>query len=113
MAIEVVCPGCRSTLHIREENAGKEMQCPRCSAQVKIPASGRVPEEAIQEVLPVSSRRPVAATRKCPKCGAEIAQAARKCHHCKTWLEDEEEDEDDEAPRRSPYKPCPRCQATD
>ena len=30
MALKVACPGCKAVLHVREEYAGKAMQCPRC-----------------------------------------------------------------------------------
>ena len=51
MALAITCPGCHATLHARDEYAGKEMKCPRCSAIVPVPAE-QPPTAAIQEARP-------------------------------------------------------------
>jgi hypothetical protein len=96
--------------------AGQQVQCPRCLALVTAPSDDLV-EVAIMEGQPAPAppagitreQPPTAAgpTRPCPECGRPIALTARKCRHCKAWLEDE----DDREIYRTGFKPCPRCGA--
>ena len=46
-------------------------------------------------------------TEPCPYCNRPIKLDARKCPHCKRWVDDEEDD----APRGPDYAPCPQCGA--
>jgi hypothetical protein len=107
MPLTVTCPGCRASLHVREEGAGQSMLCPRCGGTVA------VPDEEPLTVLPAADEgtpraRPEAGglTKLCPACHREIPRQARKCRYCRDWVEEDDED----APIR--YKPCPRCGAT-
>jgi ribosomal protein S27E len=107
MPLSITCPGCRSTLRVRDDYAGREMKCPRCSATVHVtagpPAAG--PREEAVTPSPAAAG-PDVATKACPACGKRIALAARKCRFCRTWLEEEDEDQP-----RSYFVPCPRCGA--
>lgn len=40
MAINVVCPGCHKRFAVDEKFAGKRGPCPKCKAQITIPAKG-------------------------------------------------------------------------
>lgn len=108
MPLKIPCPGCKAVLHVREEYAGKEMQCPRCAAAVPVPAEAvaAAPEPAV--ALPA-----VEPSRSCPECGRQVAASARKCRFCKAWIEEEPDGDDKDLPpsRPSPYRPCPRCGA--
>ena len=123
MALSVTCPGCKATLRVKEELAGKKVKCPRCEAAV--PISAAAPVEAV--VVEEEPDRPAARarTKACPECGKQVAAEARKCRWCKTWLEDkaeppdeagpeqDDEERDDEDDRRRPrWKPCPECGAS-
>jgi hypothetical protein len=100
----VTCPGCKASLNVREEYAGKDMQCPRCSA------SFMVPEPVVLELAAEGETKGPPATKFCPQCGERIAATAKKCRYCKAWLDGDGdlEEDDDYGPS---YKPCPRCQA--
>lgn len=40
MPIAVVCPGCKAQFRVSEKFAGKTGPCPKCKAQITIPAAG-------------------------------------------------------------------------
>jgi hypothetical protein len=121
MPITISCPGCKSTLRIRDEYAGKAMKCPRCSASLAVPPPDEpvvtavveepapvVAETAIEEVRPVARRPQKARLIKCPGCGELVPEDARKCRFCRRRLDDEEEEDEREG---EDYLPCPQCQA--
>jgi DNA-directed RNA polymerase subunit RPC12/RpoP len=88
MASTITCPRCGASLQVGNVLEGESVPCPRCQERVAAPP-GTEP------------------TRPCPECGQLILAAARKCRHCKAWL-----DEDDDAEvYRTSYQPCPRCGA--
>jgi hypothetical protein len=119
MPILISCPGCKAKLRIRDEYAGKAMKCPRCSADLEIPAGDEEPvvatlaeentspqhQEAVTDQAP--PRRPGSAKAKqmaCPKCGKTIASTARRCRFCQADLGDAGDEEGEDR-----YLPCPRC----
>lgn len=108
MRISVTCWKCRASLQVREDFAGKQVKCGRCGSVNDVPQKGAEAEEAVEAVVaePEASAQQAlgVATRPCPECGEPVAVTARKCRHCKAWLE---EDEDDD--RGPSYVPCPRC----
>jgi predicted RNA-binding Zn-ribbon protein involved in translation (DUF1610 family) len=114
MPLTTTCPGCRSTLRIRDEFAGQQMKCPRCGAAVHVPTAEEepAPREAPEAVTAArgTGKRP-SATKTCPACGERIALTARKCRFCRAWLDEDDEDDDDRRRPRSYFKPCPRCGA--
>lgn len=94
------CPGCQTALRLRDDMAGKKIKCPRCGKIVAVPA------EEIVELEEVSEGEQI--TAEPPRPGKSRPTAART----RPVREDDEEDEEEEdAPRRSKYKPCPRCGA--
>jgi predicted RNA-binding Zn-ribbon protein involved in translation (DUF1610 family) len=108
MPLTIICPACRANLHVREEQAGEPMKCPRCSADVPVRAEQPLTVEPV-DVLPASPPAPggrIGPTKPCPACGQQIALSARKCRYCRTWVD---QDEDDDELGRSYYRPCPRC----
>jgi predicted Zn finger-like uncharacterized protein len=101
MPIQLLCPGCKSRLRIKDEFAGKKVKCPRCEALVRVPAGGPVEVKPIDEGI-TPRRGGTAVKRQKP------APARRR--------RDEDEDEfdereDDEGRPRSKWKPCPECGA--
>jgi predicted Zn finger-like uncharacterized protein len=130
MALEISCPACQAPLRVREEYVGKKLKCPRCAAVITVPASRRESSEAVRPVAraappvltpvqdesePADEVRPASSpsSRRCPHCGEKVAADARRCRHCRTWLQEEDEEEDHRPRRRRvSFKPCPRCGAT-
>jgi predicted RNA-binding Zn-ribbon protein involved in translation (DUF1610 family) len=142
MALEIPCPGCKATLRVREEYAGKQMKCPRCSTVIAVPTDPAPVGQPVAPVRPavrtpppplpaaargaddadritVADGRPVApasspVTRLCPRCGETISATANRCRYCRAWLDEEDDDEDDDARHRpvASFKPCPRCGAS-
>ena len=112
MALSVVCPNCRATLHVRDEYAGQQMKCPRCGASVHVSEQQPVPVEPVESAAPTTPAEPAPSgpTKPCPACGREIAVSARKCRFCRTWLDHTDDDYDDDRPPSS-FRPCPRCGA--
>jgi predicted Zn finger-like uncharacterized protein len=128
MPASITCPGCKTTLRVREELAGKQVKCPRCAAVVRIPAREEVieaevaeREEGITEVKPVAKKKARASARRCPECDEPVPLSARKCPACKARLDEPEEDDrvdrddrddhrEEERPRPK-YQRCPRCGA--
>jgi hypothetical protein len=51
------CPGCRTPLRAREENAGQKTKCPTCGAAVVVPAAAPHPP-AVAEVVPTEAPAP-------------------------------------------------------
>ena|SRR5438132_4298869 len=113
MSLAITCPSCQTRLRVRDQLAGKEIKCPRCSAPVSVPAEDQVEVvsvDAVQAEAPAPTRPAAVPARPCPECGKRIPTSARKCRYCGTLVEDEEEDEPPEL-TTSPYVPCPKCNA--
>jgi predicted RNA-binding Zn-ribbon protein involved in translation (DUF1610 family) len=113
MALSITCPACRAPLRVREDLAGKQTTCPRCSASVLVSAEEPVDvEPADVDPAPPPTVEPAdepsVPTKTCPACGEQIPSTARKCRFCRTWVEDEE---DEDQLGRTYFKKCPRCGA--
>lgn len=106
MPIRVVC-SCGQQFAAKDELAGKRVKCPKCQAVLTIPAAGApaaASGKALSSLLDDAGMR--AGVRRCPGCGAELAEAAVLCvlcgydtrrgHRLKTRIGGEVEVEDDE-----------------
>jgi DNA-directed RNA polymerase subunit M/transcription elongation factor TFIIS len=126
----IPCPGCKATLRIRDEFAGRSMKCPRCSAPLSIPAADKAGEkepvvaalveeeeqviegDLVEDQSPQRRKgKPQARGQdrtedriKCPECGKRVPADAERCRHCKAWLEEREEDKEE-----GEWVDCPQC----
>src|SRR5262245_63338195 len=55
--LRMVCPGCKTTLTVGDELAGKSVRCPKCRAVVSAPAAA-VPPVAQPKSAPTPVARP-------------------------------------------------------
>jgi DNA-directed RNA polymerase subunit M/transcription elongation factor TFIIS len=88
--LSIRCPGCKSTLRVRPELAGKKVKCPKCAQLVPVPAPKE--EELVEvtaaedELEEVEDERPRGKAAKgaksgkyvpCPQCGATGAKRVK------------------------------------
>jgi hypothetical protein len=116
MAISLRCTGCRSSLKLRDDLAGKKVKCPRCQTALVVPET----DEDLVEVA-VEEKRTRKSTGKTGRLQRDQPGPSRKnqIRIGRKRAEDEEEQEEEEAPRKkkkkgdkdSKYKPCPQCGA--
>jgi hypothetical protein len=127
------CPRCSAVVQVPlGETAVEEVKAaPRAAAAAPAPARKPAaapapvhkpappPRDAIQDRAPeepqfISAGAEEGETRPCPECGQEVPVGARKCRHCKAWVEQEEPAGEEEAApkKKSKFKPCPKCGAT-
>jgi predicted Zn finger-like uncharacterized protein len=84
MILSIRCPGCKTTLRVRSELAGKKVRCPKCGKVVP------VPKEEEEELVPVTAaaeereeEEEERGARKrskyvpCPRCGAKGARKVK------------------------------------
>jgi hypothetical protein len=117
MPVSLKCHGCKSTLKVRDELAGKKVKCPRCQTVLLVPDE----EEAV--AVGASQARAKAQQRaRTGKTGRIQAAepAARRQQAIRTTRRTENEDLPPREARRrgkrgkpGKYKPCPRCGAED
>jgi hypothetical protein len=79
MSGKITCPGCKTTLRIRPDLAGKKVKCPRCAGWVVVPAQEAIqaeppeveplPEEE-EDYMEAEVRAPRSKFKACPRCGA-------------------------------------------
>jgi predicted RNA-binding Zn-ribbon protein involved in translation (DUF1610 family) len=62
MPFVITCPGCNASLRLREEYAGKQIKCPRCSHVVSVPAQ----EPAAEAAPPLPPQAVQSAQRTAP-----------------------------------------------
>jgi hypothetical protein len=114
MPLTITCPGCLSVLRVREEYAGKQLKCPRCSATVSVPA------EAPAEVVPVEpvvsehveEVRPLLRNPQQPGLVSAVEEGPGERRGRGGPPEGEAEQREGRRRRRRPaYQPCPRCGA--
>jgi DNA-directed RNA polymerase subunit M/transcription elongation factor TFIIS len=109
MAISTQCPGCSAPLQLRDENAGKNIKCPRCGHIFRVPSQS-VARDPDPE--PAPSAAAVVEEEDVPLL--EPARARRRDRD----RDEDDRDEDDRPLARkrrereeSEYQPCPRCDA--
>ena len=126
MADTVTCPGCQTKLKMKPEYAGKKIKCPRCAQMIVVPgargvtaappklaaakkggpkakAAAREEDEAAVITSPRKKKGRHADMSPCPECGEMVDNDARKCPHCRTPLEVDDEEE------YQKWKRCPDC----
>ena len=112
MPISLKCHGCRSTLKVRDELAGKKVKCPRCQTVLVVPE-----EEEVAVAAEAAPARPRTGKTGRIQAGEPVARRKQGIRTTRRG-----EDEEDEAPRPArarrkggkngtTYKPCPRCGA--
>lgn len=90
--IRFSCENCGRRIKIADEYAGKKGNCPNCKHTVIVPKIENSPEKSTcerkeneQETnydLKLSEPK-----KRCPFCGEEILDIAKKCKHCGEFLE--------------------------
>jgi LSD1 subclass zinc finger protein len=125
MSVSLSCKGCKTTLKVPDQFAGKKVKCPKCNAVVTVPE-----EEEIVAVEVKEQRVKAGPARKgSPSHYDEDDGDSARRRRVKTSRDRDddddrrsryrEEDDDDRRRRRrrdddeplSPFKPCPRCGA--
>jgi len=118
MAISLRCTGCRSTLKLRDELAGKKVKCPRCKTVLLVPqeedeelVEAAIEKRRVKKETP-EPRKPTGRTGRVQR---EEPAATRKN---KVRIGRDEEPEPvspskKAAKKASKYKPCPRCGTED
>jgi hypothetical protein len=123
MPVSMTCKGCKSTLKVRDDLAGKKVKCPRCASVLIVPrpkgedfATVEVVDERISDTPAHKGRKPP------PRDEEDEDDRPRKGKGKGTGIRTDkdrgrkgrsryEEEEDDDKPKKK-YKPCPRCGAT-
>jgi transposase-like protein len=84
MPTSIRCPGCKSTLRVRPELAGKRVKCPKCGKPVQVPQEEEelvelvaVEEEELEEVEDGRPPRKPSKYKPCPQCGATGARRVK------------------------------------
>jgi hypothetical protein len=127
MPVTLTCDGCKSTLKVRSDLAGKKIKCPKCAALVLVPAEDEEDFAPVEVAPDESGEAPARKSRSSrddddddgPRSGIRTDRKHR----------DEDDDEDDRPPKRrrdrddddddygdrirkkSKYVPCPECDA--
>jgi hypothetical protein len=114
MSISLKCHGCKSTLRVRDELAGKKVKCPRCHSVLVVPEGEEVAVGAQARQAPARAR-----TGKTGRIQAAQPAAKRKQGIRTSPTPDHD---DAIAPSRRgkkggkgdrKYQPCPKCGAED
>jgi DNA-directed RNA polymerase subunit RPC12/RpoP len=79
MPVSVHCTGCKSTLKVRDDLAGKKVKCPKCATVLIVPAA----EEEVEEFAPV-------------EIDERISDSPRKEGKASSRRHDPDEDEEEE-----------------
>jgi hypothetical protein len=128
MPISLKCHGCKSTLKVRDELAGKKVKCPRCQTVLVVPE-----EEEVVAAVEADEEEEEARPKPRPRTGktgrfqaGEPAPRRNQGIRTTRRTEEEEEEEEEERPREArrkdrrggkggkggkDYKPCPQCGA--
>jgi DNA-directed RNA polymerase subunit RPC12/RpoP len=106
MKLEVRCPACKKEFRFSDRSNLETVPCPHCGDEVKKDLGTIVVEEAVQTTKPKSGQATAEETQPCPNCGKLISINARKCKFCRTWLDENEEEQ-----TYTEYVPCPQCGA--
>ena len=108
MAFIMKCPSCQSALRIKEEYAGKQLKCPRCTHVMSIPRAKpkEEEEEALLLVAIQASKR-----KRGPAARSEGGHRGRRTTTAgplrKRRHEEDEEEEDRDDRRPASVQPFP------
>lgn len=97
MPIKAKCRSCGAAVKAPSSLAGKSVKCPRCKNLIQFSVEESRPVSGIPVVYPATSddqtNCPVVHladaddVQSCPFCAKEIKATARKCRHCKEFLD--------------------------
>lgn len=139
MTVSVSCKGCKSSLKVPEQFAGKKIKCPKCAGIVAVPALDEeefvaveaMPQERIKKAVKrtaITTRRDdddeddeeIVRRRTRIKAAPERVRE-REVERRSRFREEDDEDrrsrrvrrdeEEDDRGKKSNYKPCPNCGA--
>jgi hypothetical protein len=126
MPVQLTCAGCKTTLKVRDDLAGRKVKCPKCAAVLTVPDEGQDATEIIpgpDEAVTAAPRPAPAKSKPVKKPSAAIKSRRddpddedddrpRRRPAKRSRRDDDDEDDDDDRPRsRGDYKPCPKCGA--
>ncbi len=116
MPVTLNCSGCKSSLRVRDDLAGKKVKCPRCAHLILVPAN----DEDVTEVLNppdagITEVRPTEKARKRPVRDEDeddpderVASVKPKAKTKKGKAARRRDEDEEEGPQ---YEPCPSCGA--
>jgi ribosomal protein S27E len=128
MSLSLRCKGCKSTLKVPDQFAGKKVKCPKCAAVIAVP---RKEEEEFVAVEVKEQRVKAGPARKTKPSRRDDDDDDDRRHRVRTRRDHDDDDRDrrsryreeddndrqrrrrrrDDDEPRSPFKPCPRCGA--
>jgi predicted Zn finger-like uncharacterized protein len=120
MSITLKCHGCRTTLRVRDELAGRKVKCPRCQTILPVPEGDVDVEVDEEEPVAVASKQQAIRTSRTSRQPARGVQREGGTARKDGIRTERGRDEPREVPRRrkgdkgdkdSKYKPCPQCGA--
>ena len=80
--IKFACPHCQRHIEAPFDLAGATVGCPECAGQIIVPQLASI--KATQE----DTKAPV--TKSCPFCGKQVLAVAKKCKHCRSFIDNEQ-----------------------
>lgn len=99
-SVHFVYCACGQTVGVPATFAGREWRCPHCGKAIPLLSAGgtaarAAPLQAGVAPLPATRTPPAAPapgegggdTLPCPVCGEAIQRSAKKCKHCREWLD--------------------------
>lgn len=85
--IHFKCFQCQHELEAPEAMVGKTILCHHCQSSVEV-KEGQIETAKQEEQMPLKIK---GETKSCPYCGEEILAIAKKCKHCREFLDDSKE----------------------
>jgi predicted Zn finger-like uncharacterized protein len=124
MPVQLTCSGCKTTLKVRDDLAGRKVKCPKCASVLTVPDEGQDATEIIpgMDEAVTEGPRPTPAKSKPEKKPSAAIKSRRddpdddeedepRPRPKKRSRRDDDDDEDDRPRTRGEFKPCPKCGA--